>query len=443
MGIQEVLPVFNKVLKLEVLITLLIVLSGALVVWQHVGMDRWYILEPSEYPFISARTDTLEGGNSTAHLERTDSSVILHYELNVGYPYPFTGLQFFLGDGKTQGADFSGYDSLFFYIRVKNQNTVRLYLRGWDSSFSDLNDPVSLKFNELEYSPRQEGYPARFVPSELRVASWWVAQRGINAHKARIDISNIPLIEVQTGTEAQPGRGSMEVLRIAFKGKLISAERLYLIILLVWMAAFLAILLQRMWRLSAQMRENQKRQTELERLNSVLEIRSKDFEKMAKEDPLTGCLNRTGFRNTLFRETQKLRESGQSLSVIMFDIDHFKTINDTYGHPTGDSTLVQIANMVRSRIRTTDALVRWGGEEFVILCSDTSLINAEHLAENLRIQIAETPMIPGHPVSCSFGVTEMGVHEEVEQVFDRVDKALYRSKSNGRNRVSVFKSNND
>lgn len=235
----------------------------------------------------------------------------------------------------------------------------------------------------------------------------------------------------------------MEVLRIAFKGKLISAERLYLIILLVWMAAFLAILLQRMWRLSAQMRENQKRQTELERLNSVLEIRSKDFEKMAKEDPLTGCLNRTGFRNTLFRETQKLRESGQSLSVIMFDIDHFKTINDTYGHPTGDSTLVQIANMVRSRIRTTDALVRWGGEEFVILCSDTSLINAEHLAENLRIQIAETPMIPGHPVSCSFGVTEMGVHEEVEQVFDRVDKALYRSKSNGRNRVSVFKSNND
>lgn len=429
----------KKLLKLEILIVILIVLSGALVFWQYTGMERWYILEPSRYENIVARADSLEGGYSKATLERTDSSVILHYELNVGYPYPFAGLQFFLGDGKTQGEDFSKYDSLFFYIRAKKQQTVRIYLRGWDSAFSNLADPVSLKFNELEYAPRLEGFPARFVPSELRVASWWVAQREINAHKARIDISNIPLIEIQTGTDAQPGAGTIEVQRIAFKGKWISAENLYLIIIFTWMATFLGLLLQRFWRISAQMRENQKRQTELERLNSVLEIRSKDFEKMAKEDPLTGCLNRTGFRNTLFRETQRLREFGEPLSLIMFDIDHFKSINDTYGHPVGDVALVKIAALVRSRVRTSDALVRWGGEEFVILCPDTTLLNAEHLAENLRRQLAESPLIPERSITCSFGVTEMGINEEVDQVFERADKALYRSKSTGRNRVSVFK----
>jgi len=431
--------VVKHILKLEILIVFLIVLSGVLVVWQHLGMERWYELDAATYPSIHPRTDSLEGGYSVATLERTDTSVILHYELNVGYPYPFVGLQFFLGDGQTQGEDFSRYDSLFFHIRANQQNTVRIYLRGWDSAFSSLADPVSLKFNELEYAPRHEGYPARFVPSELRVASWWVAQRGINAHKARVDISNIPLIEVQTGTDAQPGRGSIEVTRILFKGKWISAEKLYLGIIIAWMTAFLSLLLHRFWKMNAQMRENQKRQTELERLNTVLEIRSKDFEKMAKEDPLTGCLNRTGFRNILFRETQRLREFGEPLSIVMFDIDHFKSINDTYGHPVGDTALVNIATLVRSRIRTTDALVRWGGEEFVILCPDTGLANAEHLAENLRRQLEDCALIPQRTITCSFGVTEMGINEEVDQVFERADKALYQSKTTGRNKVSVLK----
>lgn len=431
--------VFKHVVKLEVLILALIVLSVALYFWHHVGMDRWYVLEPAQYANINARTDSLEGGYSVASLERTDSSAILHYELNVGYPYPFVGLQFFLGDGQTRGEDFSQYDSLFFYIRTKNQNTLRIYLRGWDSAFSTLSDPVSLKFNELEYTPHDEGYPARFVPNELRVASWWVAQRGINAHKARIDLSNIPLIEIQTGTDAQPGSGDIEVMRIAFKGKLISAERLYLLILGVWVGTFLLFLALRFWKMSVEMRANQTRQAELERLNKMLEIRSKDFEKQAKEDPLTGCINRTGFRNILHRETQRLRETGEPLSLIMFDIDHFKSINDTYGHPVGDTALVNITSIVRSRIRTSDALVRWGGEEFVILCPETSLANAEHLAGNLRHQLEDCAIIPQRTVTCSFGVTTMGVIEEADQAFERVDKALYEAKATGRNKVCVLK----
>lgn len=429
----------KRLLKPELLITLLILVSVVLVLWHRVGMDRWYIIEPSVHTELHARADSLEGGNSIATLQRTDSSALLHFELNLEYPYPFAGLQFFLGDGQTQGVDLSQYDSLFFYIRAVNQNTLRIYLRGWDSAFSKLEDPVSLKFNELEYAPKKEGYPARFVPSELRVASWWVAQRVIDPHKARVDLSNIPLIEIQTGTDAPLGKGSIEVMKIAFKGKLISAESLYLAILTVWVGAFLGWLLFRTVHLSQTIRKNLKRQAELEGVNSVLKIQSEGFEKMAKEDPLTGCLNRFGFRNILHEATTRIKNSRKPLSLILFDIDHFKHINDTYGHSTGDMALVNIATVVRARVRHSDHLVRWGGEEFIILCPETTLNNAERLADNLRRQLEDCALIPQATITCSFGVTSMRPNEEVESAFDRVDKALYQSKATGRNKVTVIK----
>ena len=120
-----------------------------------------------------------------------------------------------------------------------------------------------------------------------------------------------------------------------------------------------------------------------------------------------------------------------------FRADHFKNINDTYGHLVGDEVLVNLAKLVQSMIRNTDSLVRWGGEEFVILSDDTSIQNAAFLAEKLRKAIEASTLITQQRVTCSFGVTEMVPGEDPKSLIARADKALYSSKESGRNRVTV------
>ena len=118
------------------------------------------------------------------------------------------------------------------------------------------------------------------------------------------------------------------------------------------------------------------------------------------------------------------------------DIDHFKDVNDTWGHNVGDEVLVNLTRLIQSKIRNTDALVRWGGEEFVILCGDTPIQNAQFLAEKLRIAIEGAQLIKQQQVTCSFGIAEMVAGEDPKRLFDRADKALYASKEGGRNRVT-------
>jgi diguanylate cyclase (GGDEF)-like protein len=181
---------------------------------------------------------------------------------------------------------------------------------------------------------------------------------------------------------------------------------------------------------------NKRKQEELEKNLAALQIEKSEYEKSSKEDPLTGCLNRAGFSSILLREQENLSKNGCPVSFVMLDIDHFKEVNDTYGHSVGDEVLVNLTRLIRDKIRNTDALVRWGGEEFVILCGDTPIQNAQFLAEKLRHAIETTQLIKQQVVTCSFGIAEMVAGEDPKRLFDRADKALYASKQAGRNRVT-------
>jgi diguanylate cyclase (GGDEF)-like protein len=119
----------------------------------------------------------------------------------------------------------------------------------------------------------------------------------------------------------------------------------------------------------------------------------------------------------------------------MFDIDHFKTINDTWGHLVGDQVLIELVRVVSRHVRTADVLARWGGEEFVILLPQSRLDQAQQLAEKLRRLISETPFDPVGRITSSFGVTEYHPPETADAWLDRADRALYRAKTDGRNRV--------
>ena len=418
------------------IVVLLVVTAVAMFAYRHF-LDDILDINLADYPYVVASADSVDGGTSAISMTRTDTSVVIEYELREGYAYPYVGIKIYLGDGKTMGRNLSKFDNIFVWLKPRNEGSVRLYMRGYDSAIYRKNDETSLKFNEIEFSPTKEPYPAVFVPQEFRVAGWWVSQNEINVHKARVDLSNIPLIEIQTGTNAPLGYGGMEIKMLRFKGKKISKVDLVTTLVALWFVTFLIILIIRFFDYSRERAVNKKKQEELKKNLRALEIEKSEYEKSSKEDPLTGCLNRAGFSGVLLREQEELNRGGRPVSFMIFDIDHFKNINDTYGHLVGDEVLVNLAKLVQSMIRNTDSLVRWGGEEFVILSDDTSIQNAAFLAEKLRKAIEASTLIKQQQVTCSFGVTEMVPGEDPKSLIARADKALYSSKESGRNRVTV------
>jgi len=155
-------------------------------------------------------------------------------------------------------------------------------------------------------------------------------------------------------------------------------------------------------------------------------------------DPLTGLGNRRKLDEALAIELARARRAGSPLSVLMADIDHFKRVNDEYGHPAGDRVLAGFARLLRSRTRVTDIVTRFGGEEFMLLFPDTSLDQAVDKAEKLRAALERVRLEPvPRPVTASFGAAQLRAGEDAADLLARVDAALYQAKAQGRNRVCV------
>jgi diguanylate cyclase (GGDEF)-like protein/hemerythrin-like metal-binding protein len=165
------------------------------------------------------------------------------------------------------------------------------------------------------------------------------------------------------------------------------------------------------------------------------EGRAREAARRADTDALTGVLNRMGFNEAMSRELARARRYGQALSVAIADIDHFKKVNDEFGHPVGDQVLVRTANLLKSCVRESDTVARWGGEEFVVIAPMTTEAGVASLAEKLRSIMSTTHLGPKEPVTASFGVAELKPDDTVETLLHRADAALYQAKQSGRNRV--------
>ncbi|MGZ5609155.1 MAG: GGDEF domain-containing protein [Methylobacter sp.] len=162
--------------------------------------------------------------------------------------------------------------------------------------------------------------------------------------------------------------------------------------------------------------------------------------KMAYTDPLTQTQNRTSFNDAIKREMSLAKRNNKSLSLIFLDIDHFKTINDTYGHECGDATLVLGAKWIKENLRDSDIVFRYGGEEFVILLNGTDASGAELLAERIRASIGSHTIAFGMEtlkITASLGVSTLRDNDTFESFVQRADKAMYTAKNRGRNQVVV------
>ena len=166
---------------------------------------------------------------------------------------------------------------------------------------------------------------------------------------------------------------------------------------------------------------------------------------MAALDPLTGVANRRSLISALDRDVSRAIRTHQPIALMMVDIDHFKHVNDRYGHPAGDEVLCSVVSVLRQRVRAQDLVGRYGGEEFMVLLPDTDLVGAEQLARELCKAVEESRCLAqgagpeGVEVTVSIGV--FGGHLESGDSWDMLiaaaDRALYEAKNNGRNRVEV------
>ncbi|NTS75765.1 diguanylate cyclase [Catenovulum sp. SM1970] len=181
-------------------------------------------------------------------------------------------------------------------------------------------------------------------------------------------------------------------------------------------------------------------QDALAALNAIkheLELKNKELERLATRDVLTGLFNRLKIEDVLEQELERVKRFQSSVSLIIMDLDHFKSVNDDYGHQTGDLILQQLAELLLMHTRKVDLVGRWGGEEFIIVCPETDLVGAEILANKIRFEIEQFEFAQvGHKTS-SFGLTTYRESDDIDSLIARADHALYQAKENGRNLVEM------
>jgi diguanylate cyclase (GGDEF)-like protein len=172
----------------------------------------------------------------------------------------------------------------------------------------------------------------------------------------------------------------------------------------------------------------------------VIRRAEKSLVEIAMCDPLTGLANRRSLITQAEREMARARRSGDSIAVIIADIDHFKQINDQFGHEVGDRVIAHAGSLMQQLCRSEDVVARWGGEEYLLLLPRTNMIAARELAERIRQTIQATEV--NHNEQCirftfSLGVAPLNVDEPLDASIARADHAMYQSKTQGRNRVTV------
>ena len=182
----------------------------------------------------------------------------------------------------------------------------------------------------------------------------------------------------------------------------------------------------------------QKRQ--LEKANAELNQKQRDLERLTRQDGLTGLFNRNTFVELSRRELDRAQRQGSATTLLLLDLDHFKRVNDTWGHPAGDAVLRAVATLASTTVRSTDLVGRLGGEEFIVLLPNTSAEAGRRLAEKLRARLENAPVrweqiTIAVTVSIGLASTTAAEKRDFDTLYTEADKALYLAKQRGRNRV--------
>ena len=315
------------------------------------------------------------------------------------------------------------------YIVGKDHEFFKLFIRSRLPELYDPSVPQSRQYNEAAFKLTAE--PQTFILDRNRfhVPTWWAEMYGSKQEHSISVFDTVDAIEISTGSSVKETSVTLVVEEIELSGNWISPIVLYRALLASWLSLAFGVMIKTYTRHRKTIVLSEERESRLRNLNMSLKSEATQLARLAHHDAVTGLLNRYGLRNDPRVATGILTESGPA-SLIVFDIDHFKVVNDTYGHNYGDQILADIGTVLLETAKENQLVARWGGEEFVVVCFGVGEPTATAVAESLREVIESTV-----GVTCSFGVSGINADVPFLDALDRSDLAMYKAKSNGRNCV--------
>ncbi len=345
---------------------------------------------------------------SKSHLEQPYCDLVINVQ-NLMKKAPFTGL------------DLSNYEQIGLWIKHNHptQPGTRIELRNFDPSYSVSDKIKSLKPNSLEYLEAYVANPVWLKMNDFSVPQWWNNRHNLSLTHGGTDLSNIYTIAIGPSASVQEGSYKLTIERIALKGKYVSTAVLISILISAWSFAIGYWIHQAITP----------KESNIETLTQAEGI----ITFGAMSDPHSGALNRIGLRKCF---DQIAPTDLQHLSIICLNIDHFDNLLSNYGAKVADQVLQQFVSNINDSCRSSDAVVRWSDEEFLLVCPDTKLDQAVDLAEKIRTNISDAKWPRNIKLSCSSGVAQMD-DEDLNDLISRANRALYSVKNTGSNRTAA------
>ncbi|WP_185236532.1 GGDEF domain-containing protein [Teredinibacter franksiae] len=419
--------------KIEMFLGVLACLSFLLILTPQSWINRTLKFDP--LAFVSFMSDdSSSGGNSKVSWVREEEQM---WKCEVGNISPiYCGLIIDVRGENGKGLDLSKFQEMTVWLDYEGAaNSIRFYLRNAGDPYYN-GRSLSTKYNQIVIPVENLSEGFTVVMEGFKVANWWLAASKVPLKYSHAEFSNVIYVEVQTGEGAITGEHKFRLKKIVWKGNFVSNEAIFRTLILGWSALILLLLAFRLVKLKFRLARDKRKKEELAEINKLLDLQNKELVDLARTDQLTGLINRIGIRDALFENLKSWQDKRTPFSLILIDVDHFKKVNDHYGHAVGDEVLIAIAALLRGNTRRSDCPARWGGEEFLLLCQDCDLYRAQMVAEILRRKLEDAEIHPDLKVTASFGVASM-TKPDPDDLFKRADQALYEAKTQGRNRVCV------
>ncbi|MGR5500740.1 GGDEF domain-containing protein [Vibrio sp. DNB22_10_4] len=425
---------WQSIIRRENGYAVLAVLSLSFLAWYHWGMNVTQRID-LDVPGISMMNDAINGGNSLGHFVQRDSTLSFTCQTRRSNTFPFCSVMIPTSSRAVQGLDLRRFHSVQIKLSYSEasdlQDSVLVYLL--NAEHDAISTATISRANLQTIIPvNQPTYSYSLPIANFYVPSWWsFLHSKISDHSARLD--NVTDIQIATGDSHARKNTTITVRSVEFVGKWLTLFEVQFVLVAAWMLAVTVDVLVRLIALKRSLQANQNRASFLDMSLTHANRERDKYRKLASLDKLTGLYNRQGVQE---RYLHRL-DIKETLFLILLDIDNFKRINDTYGHNEGDAILVNLATTLTAHLREDAVIGRWGGEEFVVICSAKNHTVATRIAERLRKSIADSQLSLYLPVTCSVGVTNVDRSATLQDNLERADKALYQSKKDGKNRVST------
>jgi diguanylate cyclase (GGDEF)-like protein len=410
----------------------LLLLTVGLPAWHHYGMVRTIDFTDGRYPIV-VEDDRTTGGASVGALEKRGTDHIMHCKIVKKYAFPYCKMMITI-EKAGAGLDLSELTHFTMDIGYEGVGPARinLLLLNLEDGMAHTDHWNTYKINQIDFTDVPKTGLITVPLKWFAVPQWWKELAHPTMAHSYVRMDNIARFEMMNAAGSLEGDHVFVVRSIKAQGKLISQAHLLMVLVALWIACAVGLLAAGMLLLRRRLKESDTALALLGEVNKALELEARELAGQAHIDPLTGVLNRRGLRSALMSTSALL---AAPMSVIFIDIDHFKRINDSHGHDVGDEVLRKFANVIGSSIRSSDRLVRWGGEEFLIVCPVTDVNQARLAAEGLRTRLHGQAWPAGLTVTASFGLAQLEDGENIGGVIKRADHELYCAKVAGRDCV--------